>query len=285
MFVIAVAGVLSAPLLSAQPGQGPRPNPGMMGERLEALELTDAQKVRMKEIREKYQSKFQSIREDQTQRGEALRKEMNAMRTEMRNVLDPAQQAKFDAMPKPMRPNGSTPPAMGRGPRGNQGRPGMRPPQGGPKRMGPPPSMELRNEVDAYSKNQIMPVLTRERKALEAKISPADRELLASLRTQAKAQSRGMGPGAGRPVPPHAGRKGGQHPKHEALIKLEKRYEKDLQKIFARLEPQVDKWNTELGAIHQKHALKQPVGKPGYPRGPQAYHWLNPRHFLMLSPE
>ena len=286
MFVIAVAGMLSASFLSAQPGQGTRPAPGVMRAELEELQLTDAQKARMKEIRDKYQGKFQAIREDQTQHREAMRKEMDAMRAELRNVLDPAQQAKFDAMPKPMRPNGPTPPpAMGRGPRGNQGHQGMRPSQGGPKRMGPPPSMELRNAVDAYSKNQIMPVLTRERKALEAKISPADRELLASLRTQAKAQPSRMGPGAGRPASRHAGRKGAPGPKHEALLKLEKRYEKELQKIFARLEPQVDKWNADLEAIHIKYATENPAGKPGGPRGSQAYRWLHPKRFLMLSPE
>lgn len=268
------AGTLS---LNAQPGAGP-------GERLEELQLTDAQRARMKEIREKYRGTFEHMRKDQSQHREAVHKQMEAMREELRSVLDAKQRAAFDAMPKLNRPDGAPAPMQRKTPRGqqppNQKEREQRPPM-------PPHAAALHQDIEHYSEQQILPVLKRERKALEAKISPADRQLLASLRTQAKAQpDRPMPLPPNHPLPRADKKKEPAKLEQEDLAKLEKRYEKEIQKILARLEPQVDKWNTDLKAIHDKHSKgAAPAGQPGAPRGPKAYQYLHPKRFLMLAPE
>ena len=272
--------------MSAQPpggpGRGVPPQAQPLQDRMEALQLTDAQKAKMKEIREKYRPKFQAMRQEQTQDREAMRKQMEEMRKELRAVLDPAQQAKWDAMPQ--RPAGP-PPGSRNAPR-NFPRPGAgkmapRAPQRLQRPPAPQPPSELQKAIQAYSQKEILPVLQKERKALEAILSPEDREQLASLRTQAKARM-AVRP-ARPPIRPGMGKNRPPTPQQEALAKLEKRYGKDIQKIFARLEPQMDKWNQDLKAIRQKFAPQGPP-RPAAPRGPAAYRWLEPKRFLMMPP-
>ena len=271
-----------AATMSAQPpggpGRGLPPQAQPLQDRMAALQLTDAQKAKMKEIREKYRPKFQAMRQEQAQDREAMRQQMEAMRKELRAVLDPDQQAKWDAMPQ--RP---AKPAPGNGPR-NVRRPGIgrmspRGPQHWQRPPTPRPPSEMQKEIQAYSQKEILPVLQKERKALEAIISAEDRERLASLRTQAKAR---MGAGPARPpMRPGMGKNRPPTPQQEALAKLEKRYGKEIQKIFARLEPQIDKWNQDLKAIRQKFGPQGPP-RPAAPRGPAAYRWLEPKRFLMM---
>ena len=273
-----------ATTISAQPGgpgRGMAPQNQPLQDRMEALQLTDAQKSKMKEVREKYRSRFQTLRQEQALDREAMQKQMEELRKELRAVLDPAQQAKWDAMPhRPIAP----PPAFGNSPR-NFRRPGAGRIARGPQHLQRPPAprppSELQKEIQAYSQKEILPVLQKERKALEAKISAEDRELLASLRTQAKARR------AGRPTGPRRGPRMGSNrpdsPQQEALAKLEKRYGKEIQKIFARLEPQVDKWNQDMKAIRQKFATQGPP-RPVAHKGPSAYRWLVPKRFLLMSP-
>ena len=285
-FALALLLCTGAATISAQPpggpGRGLPPQAQPLQDRMAALQLTDAQKVKMKEIREKYQARFQAMRQEQAQDREAMRKQMEELRKELRAVLDPAQQAKWDAMPQ--RP-ASPPPAFRNDPRNfrrpGAGRMAARPPQRLQRPPVPQPPSELQKAVQTYSQKEILPVLQKERQALEAKISAEDRELLASLRTQAKAR-RTAGP-SGQHMGPRMQRKRPPSPQQEALAKLEKRYGKEIQKIFARLEPQVDKWNQDLKVMRQKFAPQGPP-RPTAPKGPAAYRWLQPKRFLMMPP-
>lgn len=278
--------ILGASSLFAQP-PGTPPHPPIPDNRLEALHLSDTQKAQFRQLREKYRQQFETMRQGQAQHREELGQAMQTMRSELRSLLTPEQQKQFDAMERPARmqrpalrglPNHPTAPPIAHR-RGNGPTPRMMPPS--------PGATEMRTAMQAYSDQTILPVLKRERKALEANISPADRQLLASLRTQAKAHGLvpGIAPRPGKPGHPGA-RKNHPAPPSADLEKLEKRYAKDIEKIFARLEPQVDRWNAEMQAIQEKGtpAAKGAHPSPKPPR-PAAYHWLNPTQFLLLSPE
>lgn len=279
--------ILGTSSLFAQP-PGTPPHPPIPDNRLEALHLSDTQKAQFRQLREKYRQQFETMHQGQAQHREELGQAMQTMRSELRSLLTPEQQKQFDAMERPARmqrpalrglPNHPTAPPIAHR-RGNGPTPRMMPPS--------PGATEMRTAMKAYSDQTILPVLKRERKALEANISPADRQLLASLRTQAKAH----GPMPGKPVAPRRHPRRPDMPKNnptpalDDLEKLAKRYAKDIEKIFARLEPQVDKWNADILAIREKQAPAPKGVHPGpKPPRPAAYHWLNPTRFLLLSPE
>lgn len=281
--------VLGTSSLIAQP---PTSNhrPPSHEDRMEALHLSETQKARVQEIREKYRPTFERLRQGSIENREDLRQSMEAMRSELRSILTPEQQQQWDAQPSarrmPMRqrqiPGHSQVPPYAQ-------RPGRSSAAPVPPRYHPPAEVrEAHAAIQEYSEKNILPVLKRERKALEANLTPADRQLLASMRTQAKA--RGLLPAG---VTPHPARQrrlaaGNRHPAplHPDMEKLIKRYGKDIEKIFAKLEPQVDKWNAEMGAIQEKQAPASKSVRPSpKPPRPAAYHWLNPAQFLLLSPE
>lgn len=283
--------VLGTSSLIAQP---PTSNhrPPSPEDRMEALHLSETQKARVQEIREKYRLTFEQMRQGSIDNREDFRQSMEAMRSELRSILTPEQQQQWEAQPSARR----MPIRQHQIPERNQvppyaQRPGRSLAAPVPPRHRPPTEVrEAHAAIQEYSEKNILPVLKHERKALEAKITPADRQLLASMRTQAKAH--GLLPGGVTPHPARQRRpaigKGKNHPlpPNADMEKLVKRYGKDIEKIFAKLEPQVDKWNSEMGAIQEKQvpASKGVRPEPKPPR-PAAYHWLNPAQFLLLSPE
>jgi len=203
------------------------------------------------------------------QRRAEARKVAEAHRAEISGILSKAQMDKWTALRQErMRKHGPRPPFPGqeRGPGAQRGRPG--------------PNPELLNAVKAYSEKEILPLLKKERANLEKQISPKDQETLASLRTQAKAMGRG---GMYRPGPAQVGAKARSNPE---LARLAEKYRSEINRIFARLEPQVDRWNKDLQAIHEAYA--PPHKSPGNGRDhgpvvPSATRLIHPQRFLLLD--
>ena len=102
---VAVGAMASVPLLNAQEQKKGR---GMMTaeQRIEQIEqavgtLTADQKAKIKDIYAKMAEKMQSI--PQEERREKMGEIMQATRKEVRAVLTPEQQKKYDEMPQPGR--------------------------------------------------------------------------------------------------------------------------------------------------------------------------------------
>ncbi len=208
---------------------------------------------------------------DPVQRRAEARKISEAHRTEIASILSREQMDKWTAIRRErMRGQGPRPSFQGRGQR-----PAMQ--------MGRPiPNKELVQEIRAYSAKEILPVLKKERAGLEKQMSLKDRETLASLRTQAKAMGN---PGGMRRSGSPRGRP--QASKKPELDRLAEKYQTEINRIFARIEPQVDRWNKDLRALHNKYA--QPREGFGSRNGihsvvPSAIRLVQPRRFLLLDP-
>jgi hypothetical protein len=260
--------------LGAQPGRA------VEREKLrEALQLKPEQEARFFETMDRTARALKALRESQvTDTGErraAARKIAETHRKEVAAVLSKEQMEKlWEIRLDRMRKANPMSRRQGIGRRGPAARP-----------MGLP-DPELMKAVEDYSQKEILPVLKKERAELEKLISPKDRELLASLRTQAKALGGPVlqGPrlraaGVRRPV--------ARGVANGPLDKLADKYSSALNRVFAGLEPQVDRWNKALGDLHEKSAA--PDQRPG--RGmqpvrpvPPAMRLIEPHRFLLLDP-
>ncbi|MBK8878103.1 MAG: hypothetical protein IPN74_06005 [Haliscomenobacter sp.] len=293
---MAAFGLLAWVSAAAQPG----PGPGGRDQLRQELNLSEEQENQMVAVLGKYRGKLQNLREDQTldpqERRSELQKMMEQQRTEVDAILTDQQMAKWEALRRErMQASG-----MRQGPNTLQGnaRPGQNPPRGNAQNGQNPQAKnrpaprnnrqesnalaQMQKELRAYNEQRVIPALRKERAQLEKKISRKDRELLASLRTQMKS-----GHLYGAPAPGKA--KNGRAMKDQKadLAKLSKKYKKDIDKIFAGLEPEVNEWNKDLKTIRQKYA-RELKNQPKNPRAPQptqmGNHWLNPERFLLMEP-
>lgn len=242
------------------------------------LQLSPDQEKQFFALQSKHQEQLKALRENQTlnpeQRREEARKIMEAQRKDMEKVLSKEQMDKLIALRQERRTA-----------------PGQRPPQPGMRGRNQPPAPvqragndQLARELRAYSEKEIMPQLRKERARLEKKISRKDSEILASIRTQLKA----MGPALKQQAPGARNRAGG--PQKTELDRIAKKYRKDIDRIFAGLEPQVDRWNQDVQALREKYgkAENNPrARRQNTPRqpAPRLTGWLTPARFLLLEPE
>ena len=118
---------------AARPERRGRMDPAEMLERLKtAVNLTDDQTAKVKAIFQDQRAKMEALRGDESLSREDRRAKMmelmKAGHDQIRALLTPDQQQKFDAMPRP---------GFGRGPRGEG--PGGEPPPSPPANNPPPP--------------------------------------------------------------------------------------------------------------------------------------------------
>lgn len=238
------------------------------------LQLRPDQEVRFFDAMKKSAEALRLLRSNTTmepaQRRTEAQKIAETHRVEVRSILSKEQMEKWTAMRMANRQRQSNkPPQQGRG-------------QGLAMQRGKPaPNKELVQAVRAYSEKEILPVLKKERAGLEKQMSTKDQETLASLRTQAKAMG-GSG-GMRRPGPP-SGPKAAKNPE---LERLAVKYQTEINRIFARMEPQVDRWNQDLRALYEKYARAQEgpgSTKNVRPVVPSATRLVHPKRFLLLDP-
>lgn len=255
--------------LEAQPGPLNR-------EKIRAeLQLRPDQEARFFDAMKKSAGAMRSLRSntvmEPTQRRAEAKKIAEAHRTEIASILSKEQMDKWTAMRgEHMRRQGNRPPLRGRG-------------QGSAMQGGRPvPNKELVQAIRAYSEKEILPVLKKERASFEKQMSSKDQEALASLRTQVKAM--GNPGGMRRPSPPPGGSQASKNPE---LDRLAEKYRTEINRIFARMEPQVDRWNKDLRALHEKYAKSNegPGSRKGVgPIVPSAARFVHPKRFLLLDP-
>lgn len=266
--------VLTFFALGAQPGRE------MNREKLrEALQLKPEQETRFFETMDKTARELKALRDGQVtdigQRRAAVGKIMEAHQKEMAAILSREQMEKWRAMRTEQLRKG--------GPRDQWQGVGRRGPAARPMHL---PNPGLVEAVREYSQKEILPVLKKERAELEKRISPKDREVLSSLRTQAKAL---RGPAVQGPGPRGAftRRTAARGRESTPLDKFAEKYSSDLNRIFAGLEPYVDRWNKDLRSIHEKNSVpNQRQGRgmqPGRPI-PTAMKLIEPHRFLLLDP-
>ncbi len=263
------AALLMFSALGAQPG--PLNREGMRNE----LQLRPEQEERFFAAMKKSAEAMRMLRSNAEmgpeQRRTEARKIAKAHQEEMATILSKEQMDKWTTLRQERRRKpGPRPPF-----------PGQHPPAA--QRGRPVPNQELAQAVRVYSEKEIFPVLKRERAGLEKQMSPKDQQTLASLRTQGKAMGRPFG-GMMRPGPP-AGRP--KAPVNPELNRLAEKYRSEINRIFARMEPQVDRWNKDLRALQEKYA--PPQKGPGSRKGPgplmPSAAWLvHPQRFLLLDP-
>lgn len=125
MMLSLILGLLSLPLASRGAENAPPPDrAAQMAKHLQHLAkdlgLTDQQKTQIGDILRKEADQLTALRDDESmarrEKFKAMRKIREEGRQQIRALLTPEQQAKFDAMPKP------------------------KPGRGGPGREGPPPA-------------------------------------------------------------------------------------------------------------------------------------------------
>jgi Spy/CpxP family protein refolding chaperone len=97
---LALGVVVSAPFANAQQKKGGAPTPEQQIERIEQAvgSLTAAQKTKITAIYEKGREEMKGVPKEE--RKDKMGEMMKKQRQEVRAVLTPEQQAKFDAMPQ-----------------------------------------------------------------------------------------------------------------------------------------------------------------------------------------
>ncbi len=292
---MAAFGLFAWVSAAAQPGSGS----GGRDHLRQELNLSAEQEDQLFAVLGKYRGKVQNLREDQTldpqERRSELQKMMDQQRKEVDAILTDQQMAKWEALRRERMQAGSM--RQGPNPPRSNMRPGQNPPPGNaqngkkpqaknrpalPDRQATKALAQMQQEVRAYNEQRIVPVLKEERAKLEKKISRKDRELLASLRTQLKSGRLYGAPASGKA-------KNSREMKDQKadLAKLSKKYKRDIDRILAGLEPEVNEWNKDLQGIRQKYAreLKE---LPKNRRAPQpaqmGNNWLDPERFLLMEP-
>ena len=167
----------------------------------------------------------------------------------------------------------------------------------------------MHHEVKAYFQANIMPVLLQQRQKLEPQLAAADRAQLATWRTQLKAlkeQGRalrqaaapadGSAP-AGRPALSETQREQAHQLRFQAqgimlsVAEMARKYDGPITKLAEEVQPQKEKWTTDIKAIgaknatpEQQQALTERQGRrlgegPGRLR-----RFFKPAMFLLMDP-
>lgn len=171
-------------------------------------------------------------------------------------------------------------------------------PRGEHKKMPKEDKKKLKAELRQYHDSNIKPVMLKERKAFDTKISAEDKEELASLRTRlaAKKEARKQEYKENRSkkeeTPQHMKHK--RHPKvdkddpdHQALKALVDKYDTEIEEALLALKPAHEKWDAERKAIISKYLPEVGEDKK------EGFHGhdhkgkktgMRKGHFLLLDP-
>ncbi|MCB2377736.1 T9SS type A sorting domain-containing protein [Hymenobacter sp. BT635] len=162
-----------------------------------------------------------------------------------------------------------------------------------------------RQEVKAYYQTNVLPVVRQQRQKLEAQLSADDKAQLATYRTQLQAlRQRGKSlrealqpatPGAAHPALTEAQKQQMQQLRSESreiMVKvglLAKKYAPQLTQLSQEIQPQKDKWTTDLKAISTKYATpaqleNRRAGGRHHGAGRLGQDFLRPAKFLLLDP-
>ncbi|TGE29624.1 T9SS type A sorting domain-containing protein [Hymenobacter metallicola] len=161
-----------------------------------------------------------------------------------------------------------------------------------------------RQEVKAYYRANVLPVVRQQRQKFDAQLSADDQAQLATYRTQLnQLRQRGkvlretLKPAAGatsRPEPTETQKQQLQQlhsESREIMVKvglLAKKYEAQLRQLNQEMQPQKEKWTADLKAIAAKYATPEQAEKRhagGHHRGAgELGHFFRPARFLLLDP-
>ena len=167
----------------------------------------------------------------------------------------------------------------------------------------------IRREIRRYFTANVLPVLRQQRQKLEPQLAPADRAQLATYRTQLralKAQGRALrqaaAPAAGstsgtRPALTEAQRKQAHDLRFQArsimlnVAQLAQKYDGPISQLAQEVQPQKEKWATDMKAIAAKNATPEQQQKRAVAKGRMRGHgpgqlrkFFKPAMFLLLDP-
>jgi hypothetical protein len=167
------------------------------------------------------------------------------------------------------------------------------------------PGAEFRQQERDYVQAKVLPVLRQQRQKLEQELATTDRAQLATYRTQLKALGqrelalhqaarallRSAAPDSaahryGRPAPSPE-MLAAQAERREitlAVALLANKYQANIARLSAEIQPQQTQWATDLKAMAAK---SRPAGQPGRFHGPHFGHWrhlMRASSFLLMEP-
>ena len=279
-----VIGLVSTSLLMANVNKG---GFGMFEKMAEVLELTETQKTQIAPIVEKYKAQAEALRgqefEDRSEKHAAMKNIMEAAKTEITPFLTTEQVEKLAEL------------------KGRHGRRGHHGKHRGNK--------ELKQEMKAYFKSEILPIAKVKRQELDAVISQEDQQKIEKIRTKLNAEKaahkaqkeahraerkegiKGQAKGEGRTGQCEGKGKGHCKGKSEAYRAIKEEGKVLLDKYKGDIEPLLEgmkaehgeTWKTGMRAIVEKHEPEMSehfdkFGKKGFGRH------LKPFAFLMLDP-
>lgn len=250
--------ILLASTVSAQRGQrqaSPKGGPFQAIEELsEELKLTPEQEQAVAELKTTYRAAFKGQRQRAQAGREAQRAEMKALHDDLiedlGEVLTPEQTQLLEAHREAKRAE-------------------MR-----------ASFKSLCKAMKAYYKEEVEPVLLRQRVKLEEKISEADKAKVAELRAeirQRKKANRGQG---ARPRP-----QGGKadHPNREAVKALVEKYDAEITALFAEIQTEREEWKAGQATLLEEH---RPEGGKGWKhrQSLKARPDVQKARFLLMDP-
>lgn len=249
----------------------------------EELDLTDEQVEQITAIQEKYKEQIQAIKEKNTADKEELHHELKALfqaqSEEVHALLTEQQMAILDEK-KAER---------------EKARAEMKERRANIDREG------LREAMKTYRQENILPVMKAQRAKLETKIEAEDKVAIAELREKFEEMHQRMEK-ANRTQKERSKKelkhKKEEHSKHhqasenpdkERLHNLVKKYEEEIDALFAEVEPQQKKWQEDMKKIAEQY-IPKPEGaeKEGAPQHKRHFkhkrHAMHKGQFLLLDP-
>lgn len=140
---------------------------------------------------------------------------------------------------------------------------------------------KVRGAMKAYHKENVEPVLRKQRQKLEAKISDEDKAVLAGIRADRKEKTGKGGRGKG------MGKNADSASKREAVSALIEKYNADIEVLMKEIEPQRKQWKKDMKAIAEANRPER-KGKKGKGKHRQMRGFHKARFLLMdasMAPE
>jgi hypothetical protein len=229
------------------------PKPEMTEEMKTALNLTDEQRTQLDALQAENEEAIQALKHDQENVRSAMRELHETNKAKLESILTEDQ---LTALPSLRQAEYSRQhPTLNEADR-----------------------QALREEMKRYHTENIEPVMLAQRQKLENVLSAADRDQLATIRTQlaaAKEERKAAREATegndtdteqrlGNRRPPANGKRAGHHPRgsriakqfpeqHEALVGMASKYEEQISSLLAELEPQRAQWKAGQEAIRAKY--------------------------------
>jgi len=262
-----VAILMTLPTFAQRLGKGDR---GLRGQgMMQVLDLTAEQEAKAKALGEAYRSKFEAIRNQETDR-EVAHEKMRELRTEQeaefKKILTADQIAKLDAQKAERKARR----------------------EAFKEKIKNVDKSPMKEEMKAYKDKNIKPVLLEQRKKLEPQISAADKAEIKQLRVAMKAAKKEMKAVKdkykdARVDVPSGKRKGSgarteikaikdkYASKHDAAQALADKYDTQITALLAEVEDKKATWDADTKAIKDKYfgEIKEEYGK--HPRGEKSH--------------